>query len=137
VAWTAAEGPRFWRGTLDRLVAFDPSTRTVTAAIRLEGDQLEGDGGFPLTPGMFCEVRLPGREVRDVFVLPRVAVTFDGHAYISDNGRLKTVKVEVLRSEGEQVIVRGGLRNGDRVIVTRLVAPLEGALLTSVEPDDA
>lgn len=135
IRWTGASGPRAWNGTLHRIIDFDPTTRTITLAVRLRGDDLLGRDDFPLVPGMFCEVRIPGKTLRDVFVLPRSAVTFDANVYISDNGRLKTVSVEILRELGDRVMIRGGLEAGDPVVVTRLVAPLEGARLQAAEDD--
>lgn len=137
VEWTGAKQARIWTGTLDRIVDFDPGTRTVTLAVVLRGVELQSQQGFPLTPGMFCEVRIPGREAKDAYRLPRVAVTFDGNVYISEGGRLQTAEVEIVRDTGEHVLVRGGLNPGDEVVVTRLVAPLEGARLRAAEDPDA
>ena len=44
--------------------------------------------------------------------------------------RLQVRKVEVLRTQGEETIVGDGLEEGDVVVVTRLVDPLPGSLLT-------
>jgi RND family efflux transporter MFP subunit len=137
VRWAGDRDVHTWTGTLDRLVQLDATTRTVNAAVRLTGDQLRTSSAFPLTAGMFCEVRIQGKTLSNVFVLPRVAVTFDGKVYISDQSRLKTVPVEVVRSQKDQVMVRGGLQPGDQVVVTRLVAPLEGIRLKAVGDDDA
>ncbi len=139
--WTEGRNSLSWTGSLDRIVAFDSSTRMATLAVRVEGDALQGmvnanlpeeefpgmdQQRLPLTDGMFCRVELPGRSLSEVFVLPRASVTFDGRAYLSEDGKLRTVEVDVLRSEGDYVYVRGGLNPGDLVITTRLVAPLEG-----------
>ncbi len=43
--------------------------------------------------------------------------------------RLKTVPVEVARVEGDAAYVKEGLNPGDIVITTRLIDPLENALL--------
>ena len=62
--------------------------------------------------------------------LPRQAVTFENKVYVADaNKRLKTVAVDVVRSEGEYVYVNQGLKPVDTVIVTRLIDPLENTLL--------
>jgi membrane fusion protein, multidrug efflux system len=50
-------------------------------------------------------------------------------AYLSVDGRLKTVQVKVARSQGDKVYVSEGIAPGDQVVVTRLVAPLEGVKL--------
>ena len=62
--------------------------------------------------------------------LPRSSVTFDNTVYIADaENRLKTVPVSVARSEGDTLYISEGLNRGDTVITTRLIDPLENALL--------
>jgi len=134
IFWTGADRSHRWTGALDRVVRFDADTRTAMVAVRVAGDRLSSrDGGLPLADGMFCRVELPGRAMERVIPLPRAAVTFDRKVYISDEGHLKTVDVNVVRAEDRTVYVRDGIQAGDRVVVTRLTAPLEGVRLKSVE----
>ena len=68
--------------------------------------------------------------MRAVYRLPRQAVSFENKAYlVNADNRLKTVDVRVERIEGEYVYVGQGLNPGDTVILTRLIDPLENALL--------
>ena len=50
--------------------------------------------------------------------------------------RLKTRNVQVARVDGDYAYISGGLKNGDRVIVTRLVDPLENILLEIMPQSD-
>lgn len=131
IRWTEAPATHFWKGTLDRVVAFDPQTRTVEVAVRVAAaDAVRGGNGhLPLVEGMFCRVEIPGRTLQGVFRLPRHAVSFDNTVYVADGNRLKTVAVTVARTQGEEALISGGLQAGQQVIVTRLVDPLENALL--------
>jgi hypothetical protein len=68
--------------------------------------------------------------MRDVYRLPRQAVSFENKIYLaSAESRLKTVDVNVARIEGEFAFVDQGLKPGETVILTRLIDPLENALL--------
>ncbi len=109
-------------GRLERVVRFDPTTRTVFVAVRLDR---EPGASFPLVEGMFCQVEIPGRTLEQVFVLPREAVSFENTVYLVTDGRLRTRKVEVARVEEGRALVTSGLKEGDMVIVTRLQNPLE------------
>lgn len=135
VRWTEAPGTHFWKGRLDRVVKFDHQTRTVTVAVRIPAaDAVKGgNGALPLVEGMFCLVEIPGRSLNGVFRVPRFAVSFENTVYVADGDRLKTVPVQVARFEGEDALIGDGLFEGDRVIVTRLVDPLENALLAIEE----
>ncbi|MCC5845424.1 MAG: efflux RND transporter periplasmic adaptor subunit [Verrucomicrobia bacterium] len=131
LTWAEAAQELSWTGTLHRIVNFDSTARTVHVAIRVDAEAARSpDHPIPLADGMFCRVEIPGRTLDDVYTLPRTAVTFDGHVYLADkDDRLRASPVEVLRAQRDEVIVRGGISPGDRVITTRLIAPLEGARL--------
>lgn len=132
IRWTEDKTGTGWTGMLNRVVTFDQQTRTLTVAVRVNGQSAMGDGhrSLPLVEGMFCTVDIPGRTMRAVYRLPRQAVTFENKAYLVDaDNRLKTVDVRVERIEGEYVYVGQGINPGDTVILTRLIDPLENALL--------
>ncbi|MCW5203968.1 efflux RND transporter periplasmic adaptor subunit [Desulfobulbus sp. US1] len=125
VTWTENAATRA-EGRLDRVVRFDPRTRSLTVAIRLQPDTASV---FPLVQGMFCRVDIEGRALDRVFILPRTAVSFEQTVYVAEENRLRTRKVEVARAEDGTAFITGGLEEGEQVIVTRLENPLESSLL--------
>lgn len=136
IQWTE-DDQHTWTGTLHRVEAFDPDTRTLTVAVRVSGEQALSTSGdaLPLVDGMFCRVVIPGKTMDGVFRLPRSAVTFDGDVYVAEDGRLKTRPVELVNEQEGYAFVGAGLEPGDRVIVTRLVDPLENTLLDVTTPE--
>jgi RND family efflux transporter MFP subunit len=135
VRWTEDKQGHVWRGTLHRIVAFDQKTRTITVAIRVQAAaaRLE-NGGLPLVEGMFCAVEIPGKDLPNTFRVPRAAVSYTNTVFLAQGDRLKTRSVQVAHVDGDDAYITGGLRNGDRVIVTRLVDPLENSLLEILQP---
>ncbi len=131
IRWTEDKEGHTWEGTLDRVEQFDPTSRTLTVAVRLEGaDAFSKDPDqLPLVAGMFCVVEIPGLTLSGAYRLPRWAVSFENTAYVSVDDRLRTVPVEVAWDYGDSVYVSGGLEPGDIVVTTRLVNPLEHSLL--------
>lgn len=136
IVWTEDPENHYWEGTLERVEAFDPRSRTVTVAVHVAGEAaLSRDREqLPLVDGMYCQVEIAGKELENVYRLPRWAVTFEGHVYVAKDNRLEIRQVGVLRTDGEETIVNDGLMPGDEVIVTRLVNPLPGTLLEIVPP---
>jgi multidrug efflux pump subunit AcrA (membrane-fusion protein) len=134
VRWAGdANGP-LWQGTLDRVDRFDADTRTLGVVVRVSAqDALGSDGALPLVAGMFCEVRVPGRILRDVFRLPQGAITVDRTVHIALGGVLQSLPVEIVRREGDWALVRG-IAIGDRLITTRLVNALDGMPLDIAAP---
>ncbi len=131
IRWTEDPEAHCWEGTLNRVVKFEPETRTLTVAIRVDGaDALsKDDSPLPLVEGMFCSVDIPGQTLKGAYLLPVGAVSFEQTAYIAVNGRLKTVPVQVSYAWQDTVYVTGGLSPGDVVVTTRLTNPLENTLL--------
>jgi len=131
IRWTENRDDHQWEGRLHRVINFDPQTRTLTVAVRIEAkNALPHDAGkLPLVEGMFCSVEIPGKILSNVIRLPRWAVSFENTVYVSHDNRLKTVPVKVARIQDEETFVSEGLRPGDMVITTRLVDPLENSLL--------
>lgn len=135
IRWTEAMDDGYWQGQLARIVGFEQQTRTLTIAVRVDGAaaQSNATGNLPLVEGMFCQVDIPGRVLRGVYRVPRWAVSYDQKLFVVRDQRLKTVAVTVARIQGEEALLSGGINPGDQVIVTRLVAPLENALLEITE----
>jgi multidrug efflux system membrane fusion protein len=131
IHWTEERDAHFWTGILNRVVAFDLRTRTLTVAVRIpSASAVSCNGtGLPLVEGMFCQVEIPGRILNSVIRLPRWAVSFKNTVYISKDNRLRTVPVTVVHKAGEEVFISEGLDPDDLVITTRLVDPLEHTLL--------
>ena len=131
LTWSEGRTRLQWTGQVHRLASFDATTRTATLAIRIAADAAHApEHPLPLTDGMFCHIEIPGRTLEEIYRLPRAAVTYDGNVYLADaEDRLRTLPVEILRIEAEDVILRADFPEDARVIVTRLVAPLEAARL--------
>lgn len=135
VRWTEDKQGHVWRGTLHRVVAFDQKTRTITVAIRVHAAVARSEnGGLPLVAGMFCAVEIPGRDLPNAFQVPRAAVSYTNTVFLAQGDRLKTRSVQVARVDGDDAYITEGLSNSDRVIVTRLVDPLENSLLEILQP---
>ena len=131
IKWT--ENSNTWKGKLHRVVEFNRKTRTLTVAVRVNSDDAihskQKINGLPLAEGMFCSIIIPGKVMKNVYRLPRWAVSYDNTAFISNNGRLKTVSVKTKRRAGEEIFISKGIKPGDKIIITRLVEPLENSLL--------
>lgn len=138
VYWTEDTDGYAWKGVLHRVVKFDQTSRTITVAIRINAeDVVSSDCTIPLVEGMYCRVEIPGQTLFEGYRLPSSAVTFDNTVYISENNRLKTQPVVVAHIEGIETFISGGLNDGDSIVITRLVNPLENALLEEVQQQES
>jgi hypothetical protein len=135
IHWTEQSDGTPWQGRLDRVVEFDPQTRTITVAVRIDAQAAVPpvSGGLPLVEGMFCRVDIPGRTLARAVRLPRWAVSYEGTVYLVQDGRLRTARVMVNHTEGDFSFVTDGIAPGEIVITTRLIDPLENSLVAYLD----
>jgi len=119
-----------WTGEIARVDAtIDPRDRLLNLIAEIDqGFAPRGRTGRPpLQRGLFLKAEIMGRELRDVFVLPRRALRADGQMYrIRDDNALEAVEVSVAQSTERRVIVDGGLAPGDRVVTSPIAYFVEG-----------
>ncbi len=97
---------------------------------RIEADLAD----VPIRPGAFLELELPDVLYREAVRLPASALFEGDTVFVVDaEGRLQARKVRLLARDGGDVILRGELRAGERVVVTRLAEIGPGLRVTALE----
>ncbi len=116
---------RTWPGTVVRSEGkLDERTRMINVVIRAQRPYAKRP---PLAVGLFVTVDIKGRTLPNAAVIPRSALHEDNIVWVADrNNRLHFQKVEVARAQGNQVIVKAGLKNGQKVVITALKAVTDG-----------
>ena len=116
VIWRAGDGGAVYDAVVDRVGArIDAATGGVSVYARVIIDAAE----TPLRPGAFVEVWLPDRLYPAVARLPESALFGDATVYVVADDRLVSRRVEVAGRDGNHVLLRGALSDGDRVVITR------------------
>ncbi len=116
VIWRAGDGGAVYDAVVERVSArIDAATGGVSAYARV----IMQAGETPLRPGAFVEVWLPDRLYPAVARLPESALFGDATVYVVVDHRLVPRRVEVAGRDGNHVLLRGALRDGDRVVTTR------------------
>jgi len=119
-----------WDGRIVRTEGeIDPRTRMVFAIARVERPYARGASGKrpPLAVGMFVEAEIEGVASGYVVELPRnIFRGEDILLVVDEQDQLTFRKVDVLRQEGETVLVRAGLEAGERVCSSAMETPIEG-----------
>ncbi len=119
-----------WHGRIVRTEGvIDPKSRMVHAVARVEDPY--GHGGNPERPplavGMYVQAEILGREVVGVAVLPRAALRDGDHVLVVDaDDRLRIRRVEVERTTRSEIVIRSGLKQGERVCLTALAVVTDG-----------
>jgi multidrug efflux system membrane fusion protein len=125
IAWLEDSEQAAWTGKVVRVRKIDERTRTVSVVVRPEFDPGRLAGSYPLIPGMFCSVTIPGKTVADVYRVPRSALGEDDNVFVVVDDVLVERSIHILREVGDELLIDHGLEPGDEVIISRLSAPVE------------
>ena len=113
-----------WIGKVARLEAsVDPKSRLFYLIAAVDKRLPEGNSdNLPkersqMMPGSFVDALITSLPHNNVMTLPRTALyQSDQVFYLDDENRLKLMRVDVLQSDAETLVVRG-LENGQRVLI--------------------
>jgi multidrug efflux pump subunit AcrA (membrane-fusion protein) len=127
-----------WTGTLHRVGMYDQESRQIEVVVRVDGKDAAPteSNGLPLVNGMFCNVKIPGRTAEDVYRVPDGLVSHENVIYMAINGRLRSVPVEVVHRDGDEILIRGEFEPGALLVTTRLTNPLENILLDVIHDEE-
>lgn len=88
----------------------------------------------PLAVGTFVNISLKGKKLKDVFVIPRMALRDDLTIWIMDkDSNLLIKKITPVRIEKENVIVSEGINDGDLIILSNISGAANGMKLRAME----
>ena len=121
---------RTWTATMDRVDGeVQRSTLSAYGLAKLD----EQDGLPPV--GLFVEAMVPGKKLDGVVVLPRSAVRGSNEIWVEQDGKLLKREINVLRATRDEVVARGDFKPGDRLVLTRLAAPMNGMKVEALKED--
>lgn len=124
-----------WKGRIVRTEgAIDTESQQIFVIAQVD-DPYARHHGMPLKVGQFVEARIGGRVLVGVFDLPRAAVRRNNEVLVvGTDDTIDRRQVDVVWSEDERVIVRSGLRAGERVSLTPLPFAVSGTRVRITEP---
>ncbi len=89
----------------------------------------------PVLLGSFVTAEIIGRKLQNVYRIPRSALQENNRLLIADkNNRLEVKPVTVAFYGVDSVLVDSGLNPGDRLIISKLAAPVNGMALKIAGP---
>jgi RND family efflux transporter MFP subunit len=115
-------------GEVDRVGKMTRLAVTVTDPYNL---QLKSPQNRPeLALGMFVQVILKGRTAAGVIAVPRQALRENDTLWLmTSENKLKKIQVDISRREQNEILLKGGLMPGDRVVLSKIVGAVEGMSL--------
>ena len=124
------------KGRIVRLLAdLEPQGRMARMLIEVPDPfalKKGGNPGRPLFLDSYVKVAIDGRELTDVYRIPRVALR-DGDTIwlMPKDGKMEIRKVAVVWRAKDEVFIRDGVKTGEAIVVSDIAAPVEGLALTT------
>ncbi|PCI48491.1 MAG: HlyD family secretion protein [Alphaproteobacteria bacterium] len=127
-----------WQGKFLRIgESIDPTRNTVSLVVAINNpyENIIPGKRPPLLKGMFVAVEFFA-PVREMMVLPRKAL-HQGRLYVASPGnKLEIRPVNILHKQGQLVVIDGGIREGERIIITDVIPVIEGLPLNPIPSAD-
>ena len=116
VTWRAGSRAFPFRAVIQRA---DGEVDAASGGVRVYARIEDAGARLPLRPGSFVEVRIPDRVYRGAARLPETALVGGDTVYAVVDGRLEPRPVALLARVGNDVVVSGGIADGERIATTR------------------
>lgn len=115
---------------LQLLGDLDPAGRMARILVGIDDPlrlEEENYGPLPLLVNAYVDVTIHGKEIDDVFRVPRVALREGNEVWVvDDEDRLAFRPVDVVHRTERSVLVRSGLEDGDRIVLSRVATAVPG-----------
>lgn len=129
VRWQLGEQPLIYSARIDRVGA---NVSSQAGGVQLYARIEKPADGVGLRPGAFVEVRVPDTEFTEVASLPSSAVFNGDTVFVVKDGKLASRKIKIISTSGSNVLVRGAIEAGERIMTTRLSLPGDGVRVKQV-----
>ena len=116
-----------WKGKLERVDGvIDPVTRMINLIAVFKNDFIEIDKpNLPI--GLFVEAKIDGITLKNIFEIPINSISEDNEVYIVDkDNQLELRKLTILKKYSEFVIIKDGLKAGERIVTSKLSTASNG-----------
>ena len=116
-----------WQGHVIRTTGqVDKMSRMVFVVVEVSEPFKVSDGRPPLLPGVFAEVLIQGKTLRNAVAVPRDAVHEGNHVWLVNDGRLHIQSLNVVRADKDFAYVVSDVNDGASVVVSSLDAIVDG-----------
>ena len=130
VHWDLGSNTFTYPATIERIGA---RISSATGGVEVYARIKEPATPVPLRPGAFVEIEVPDTKYEGVFRVPSTALYEGDTVYAIENDRLVPRKVRVIGGLEQDLLVDGELRDGDRVMTTRISTPGRGVKVTEAK----
>lgn len=129
---------RIWEGCVVRTTGqVDTTSRMISVVVEVAKPFDRSGGRPPLLPGIFTEVLIQGKTLKDVVAIPRDAIREGNKVWTVVDDRLKIVILNIVRADKEFAYVTSELDDGALIITSSLDVVLDGMKVRAKVQEDS
>lgn len=124
-----------WQGRVVRTTGqVDTTSRMVSVVVEVPKPFDASDGRPPLLPGIFAEVLIHGKTIKDLVAVPRDAIREGNMVWTVIDNRLHIVTLKIIRADKDFAYVTSELDDGAEIITSSLDVVVDGMEVRTREP---
>jgi RND family efflux transporter MFP subunit len=131
-----AGGEHIWQGKVTRVTGeIDKTSRLVSLVVEVQEPFDTKNDKPPLMPGMFVEVLLQGKILKNCIAVPRDAVHNGNEVWVVNEDKIHIVNIDIARADNEIVYAVKGLENDCLVVTSQLDTVTRGMAVRIKDTD--
>lgn len=110
-----------WEGSVVRTTGrIDETSRLISVVVEVSQPFEKSGSKPPLLPGMFVEVLIEGKTLKNAIAIPRDAMHNNNEVWVAKGDQLYIRPLEIVRADRDFTYADSGLDDGDMIIVSSL-----------------
>lgn len=127
-----------WQGLVVRTTGqVDRTSRMVLVVVEVPDPFKVSDSRPPLLPGVFAEVLIKGKMLRNAVAVPRDAVREGDKVWLVNDNRLHIRTLEIVRADKDFAYIISGIDDGAEIITSSLDIVVDGMQVRTWDKDSA
>lgn len=123
INWYVGDDPLTFSGRIARLA---PEIAAASGGVKMIAVLDRTDRTDIVRPGAFVEVLVPDRAYDSVVQLPETALYPGDQVFVVKDQRLEPRQIDIVGFDGSDILVRGALEAGERIVTTRIAVAGQG-----------
>ena len=133
IRYRTSSGGLYWQGHVSRIdTGLNAHSRSAQVYVEVDLDATD----FAPAANLYVEVEIAGPLLDDHIVIPRLAWHAGEVLIVDEDNRLRRRQVTMVFAEADQIVLSEGLETGDRLILSDLLFPAEGLLVSPIAVEE-
>lgn len=83
-------------------------------------------GESPLLLGTYVRLEIQGKKIKGIYSIPQKAIRENNAIWVIKKDKLTIRNINVVWESAEEVLIRGDIKPGEKIIISRISMPVEG-----------